>query len=66
METLLGMDWQNIANVLHELSKKDENRDFYKALIDLEKFSQLVANVRSYGFSNYIFKSFSDAHDLET
>ena len=53
IEALHDWNWQNTANVLHELLKEEKNRAFHKTLIDLEKSSQLVANVRVSGVSSH-------------
>jgi len=53
IETLLDMDWQNMANVLHEVSKIVKDPDVHQEPSDVEKqileIARLVANLNAAG-----------------
>lgn len=51
IEALHDVEWQHMANVLHEVSKVEKNPDIRQALIDLEKqileIARLVASLNA-------------------
>lgn len=49
IEALHDVNWQNIANKLQVLLRKEKNLEFREVLVDLGESSQLIAQINPEG-----------------